>query len=147
MVAIYRFELTPARLAKIPQADRKWLFFHGHVTNEINLLTKLMLKSDPNLDDPSDFRFVAASAQTVTIAKLLAGKQFEAGEVLRKSFFGSRVRRDVEPMLSPEAHDALRKLEQYFGDEHPLGKLKTNLLFKLYKLFGFRDSSLKRERN
>ena len=49
MVAIYSFELTPERLAKIPQAQRNWLFFLGHVTNEINLLTKLMLWSDPKL--------------------------------------------------------------------------------------------------
>ena len=73
MIRLRKITFNSKRLAQFKQAHRNMLFFLGHVANEINCLTKLLIWSDIHLlqDDP---RTKAAAAQGIILVKLLLAK-------------------------------------------------------------------------
>jgi len=112
-LTITKVVLNSPRLAGIKQAHRNWLFFLGHVFNELMILNKWVLWSDSHLEY-GDVRTKGAAAQLGFLLRLLLGKQLEAGDVLVKSYFCGPVRREVDSRLSADALDAERRLEDYF---------------------------------
>src|SRR5438477_10729373 len=113
ITTVRRIELQKKLMTKLPQAERKWVFFLGHIANEITLLNKLLLWTQFH-GDPKDLRVVAAAAQSIMVAKLLAGKQYEAAEILKASYFPATVRKIYGPLLNSAARQAEADLEAYF---------------------------------
>jgi hypothetical protein len=114
VIRLRKITFNSKRLAQIKQAHRNLLFFLGHVANEINCLTKLLLWSDMHLsqDDP---RTKAAAAQATILVKLLLAKQLEANDVLAKSYYPHPMRSELARYMSADAKDAELKLEAYFS--------------------------------
>ena len=121
--------ITRTLLAKIPQAERKWVFFFGHVANEITLLNKLLLWSHVppgSLKAPTN---IAAAVQTVMIAKMLAGKQYEAAQVLSQSYFDSPMRRIYYPLMELEGQKAEDQLKAYFSTDNLHYRVRNSFAF------------------
>ena len=57
----------------------------------------------------------AQSTQALCMAKILAGKLAVGWEMLRNFYFNAQLSREYDPLLSPEASEARRKLGRYFG--------------------------------
>ena len=79
--------------------------------------------------DQNDLRNVAAVAQGITLAKLLAGKQFEVGNNLRQSYFASPLRRKYSPLMRKEAQEAEQKLESHFAGRNIHYRIRNSFAF------------------
>lgn len=112
-IKVTKIAMTSAKLAAMKQAHRNWLFFLGHVSNELMMLNKWVLWSDPHLP-VDDVRQKASAAQVGFLLRLLLGKQLEAGDVLMKSYFGNPIRTEIDARMEAGAIEAERRLEDYF---------------------------------
>jgi hypothetical protein len=79
---VHRVNLTKARLAAMPIAERTALLLLGHAANEINVLSKLILMSRKQ---PPAIQLVdhVEAAQTFVVMRLLIGKLHEAWEMFK----------------------------------------------------------------
>ena len=87
---VHRVNLTKPRLAAMPAAERSVLFLLGHASNEINVLSKLILMARKQ---PHPIQFVdhVEAGQTFILMRLLIGKLHEAWE-----FFKRRLQADAQ---------------------------------------------------
>ena len=129
LTTVHRVPLTRKLLAKLPQAERKWVFFLGHVTNEVTFLSKLLLWSHREPGDSRDLRNVAAAAQTIMVAKLLVGKEYEAAQTLQQSYFNSAIRRIYRPLMRQEGQHAEGELEAYFTANNLHHRVRNSFAF------------------
>jgi hypothetical protein len=113
-IRVTKIALTSSKLAAMKQAHRNWLFFLGHVSNELMMLNKWVLWSDPHLP-PEDVRQKGAAAQTAFLLRLLLGKQHEAADVLAESYFSNPLRKEIDPLLDRDALEAEKNLEAHFA--------------------------------
>ena len=79
---VHRVNLTKARLAAMPAAERTALLLLGHASNEINVLSKLILMARKQ---PPAIQLVdhVEAAQTFVVMRLLIGKLHEAWELFK----------------------------------------------------------------
>lgn len=126
---IYTVNLTKAKLAAMPQADRTILLLLGHASNEINVLSKLILMT--RKDDPSSKLVDRVEAgQILILMRILIGKLHEAWELFRSRVQGNReLALKYLPALPAEARMALDLLNKHFGRGSPLTKIRNKLSF------------------
>jgi len=126
---VHHVELDRGKLAAMPEAERVLLLLLAHASNEINVLTKLILmmrKDDP----PSLIVDHVEAGQTFILMRLLIGKLHEAWEL-----FKSRVQSDPTirakyiPQLKPEATNALQALNRHFGQGSALTAIRNKISF------------------
>ncbi len=109
---VHHVELDRGKLAAMPEAERVLLLLLAHASNEINVLTKLimMMRKD---DPPSPIIDHVEAGQTFILMRLLIGKLHEAWEL-----FKNRVQSDPTitakymPQLRPETANALQALNR-----------------------------------
>jgi hypothetical protein len=126
---VHCVELDRGKLAAMPEAERVLLLLLAHASNEINVLTKLILmmrKDDP----PSPIVDHVEAGQTFILMRLMIGKLHEAWEL-----FKSRVQSDPAikakyiPQLQPEAANALQALNRHFGHGSALTAIRNKISF------------------
>ena len=126
---VHRVNLTKPRLAAMPAAERSVLFLLGHASNEINVLSKLILMARKQ---PHPIQFVdhVEAGQTFILMRLLIGKLHEAWE-----FFKRRLQADAQIRskylldLSGSAGEALKELNKHFGQGSVLTKIRNKISF------------------
>src|SRR5260370_4126340 len=79
---IYRAKLSRVKLAAMPEAERVLLLLLAHASNEINVLTKLimMMRKD---DPPSPIIDHVEAGQTFILISLLIRKLHKAWELFK----------------------------------------------------------------
>jgi hypothetical protein len=79
---VHHVELDRGKLAAMPEAERVLLLLLAHASNEINVLTKLimMMRKD---DAPSPIIDHVEAGQTFILMRLLIGKLHEAWELFK----------------------------------------------------------------
>jgi hypothetical protein len=79
---VHRVNLTKTKLAAMPAAERAILLLLGHASNEINVLSKLILMA--RKDDPA-IKLVdhVEMGQIFIVMRLLIGKLHEAWELFK----------------------------------------------------------------
>lgn len=90
---IHKARLPKQHLARLPEADRGLFLLLGHISNEINVLQKLMLvlrRDDP----PSRVVDIVEAGQVMIIMRLLIGKLHEAYRVFNERVQGDAAIRD-----------------------------------------------------
>ena len=126
---VHHIELDRTKLAAMPETERVLLLLLAHASNEINVLTKLILmmrKDDP----PSPIIDHVEAGQTFIIMRLLIGKLHEAWEM-----FKNRVQSDSTiaaryiPRLRTEAATALQSLNRHFGQGSALTAIRNKISF------------------
>jgi hypothetical protein len=129
MAEIHRVHLTKAKLAAMPEAERSLLLLLGHASNEINVLSKLILMT--RKDDPA-IKLIdhVESGQILVLLRVLIGKLHEAWRLFGKRFQADQVIREKYlPQLSPEAAEAFKKLKKHFGPKSPLTLIRNEISF------------------
>jgi hypothetical protein len=128
-VQIDRVELDRAKLAAMPEAERVVLLLLAHGSNEVNVLTKLILMTGK--DDPSSPTVDHVEAgQMFILMRLLIGKLHEAWEL-----FKLRVQSDIAikakyiPRLDPDGANALQALNRHFGQGSALTAIRNKIAF------------------
>jgi hypothetical protein len=126
---IYHVKLSRAKLAAMPETERVLLFLLAHASNEITVLTKLILMMRKD-DSPSPIVDSVETGQTFILMRLFIGKLHEAWEL-----FKSRVQSDRAiattyiPRLPPDAAAALQALNRHFGQGNALTAIRNKIAF------------------
>jgi len=128
-MGVHRIKIDRAKLAAMPETERVLLLLLAHASNELNVLTKLILmmrKDDP----PSPIIDHVEAGQTFILMRLLIGKLHEAWELLR-----ARVQKDHAistkflPKLPSDAATALMALNKHFGQGSALTAIRNKMSF------------------
>lgn len=110
---VLKVQIGRDELLSLPEADYSFFLALGHVTNEVNALTRLAYWAAGAPSRNNEANEHGSLAHEIMLITLLAGKLNEARELLRKSFFSGLSRKYV-PDLDQEAARALKSFEQYF---------------------------------
>jgi hypothetical protein len=126
---VYRLNLTKERLAALPLAERRLLLLLGHASNEINVLSKLILMVGQWRPTIQMVDYVEAG-QALILMRLLIGKLHEAWELFKVRFKADRkMATKYLPQLKSEATAAIEFLNKHFGKGSPLTKIRNQLAF------------------
>jgi hypothetical protein len=111
---LHRIAVPRETLLGMPENERNFFIAIGHLLNELNLLNKLFYRCSQY---PTADRLVgkAQATQAICVAKIVAGKLAAGWELPRNFYFNTRLSREYDPLLSPEASEARRELGRYFG--------------------------------
>src|SRR5215469_2583660 len=124
---VFIAELSRQQLAAMPEAERALLFLLAQASNEINVLTKLILmmrKTDP----PAPILDHVEAGQTFILMRLLIGKLHEAWELFKnRAQSDSAIRTTYLPKLRPEAAKALQELNRHFGQGSALTAIRNKI--------------------
>jgi hypothetical protein len=104
-------------------------FSSGHASNEINVLSKLILMMRKDAP-PSKIVDHVEAGQTFIVMRLLIGKLHEAWELFKARFQSNRpLAKRCIPQLQPEGVEALEALNRYFGRGSSLTAIRNKLSF------------------
>jgi hypothetical protein len=123
-------QISKSQFNNIPENERNFFLFIGHLANEIAILQKLFIMSFKNKSSSHQVEDRAHMAQALFIMKILVGKVWEAWELITKVFNRS-LSNKYEPRLPCNAKDTLKELKLYFSN-------KTNtVIYKIRNKFSF----------
>jgi hypothetical protein len=126
---LHRIILTKSSLAALPQAERSLLLLLGHASNEINVLSKLILMVRKDAP-PSQIAEKVEAGQACVLLRVLVGQLYEAWELFRKRVQAIRPLHDkYVPLLDASGAAALQNLNRHFGGETPLTKIRNKVAF------------------
>ena len=121
--------LTKSNLSALPQAERSLLLLLGHASNEINVLSNLILMVRKDAP-PSQTAEKVEAGQACVLLRVLVGQLHEAWELFRKRVQANRPLHDkYVPLLDAHGAAALQNLNRHFGGESPLTKIRNNVAF------------------
>lgn len=126
---ILRVSLDKNALLALPKPERIFFIALGHITNEINGLSKFSYWAANSTNTNDDLQEHGQKAAILILMRILAGKLNEAWELLRKNFFGPALSKTYEPVLDKEASTALNNLKKYFRKENAAHLLRNHLSF------------------
>ena len=126
---VYHATIDRAKLAALPENERVLLLLLAHASNELNVLTKLILMS--RKDDPaSPIIDQVEAGQSFVFIRLLAGKLHEAWELFKVRVQSDRaISTAFLPKLRLPAADALISLKRHFGQGSVLTAIRNNVSF------------------
>jgi hypothetical protein len=120
--------LTKRKLAALPQAERSLLVLLGHASNEINVLSKLILMARKDAP-PSRIAGRVEAGQACVLLRVLVGQLHEAWELFRTRIQKNRpLHEKYIPLLDPEGTAALKNLKRHFGGS-PLTQIRKKVAF------------------
>jgi hypothetical protein len=126
---VHQIKIDRAKLAAMPETERVLLLLLAHASNELNVLTKLILmmrKDNP----PSPIIDHVEAGQTFIFIRLLIGKLHEAWELFRARVLTDRaISTTFLPKLSSEAANALSALKRHFGQGSALTAIRNKVSF------------------
>jgi hypothetical protein len=127
---LYRVILAKSNLAALPQAERSLLLLLGHASNEINVLSRLILMATRKDAPPSGIAKNVEAGQVCVLLRVLMGQLHEAWELFRKRVQANRPLYDkYVPLLHADGVAALENLNRHFGGGSPLTKIRSKVAF------------------
>lgn len=96
--------------------------------NEINALNKLLFLCTKFEQEPK-WKAHAHAAQAFILARTLAGKLYEAWNVLHEGYFRSKLSQAYSASLEASAIEALTQLKTYFGPKNLINLVRNNFAF------------------
>ena len=124
---IGKLTLTKKHLDLLPEKERVFFIQLAHLSNEITVLTKLLILS--NNKSETEVINKAYAMQSSLIARMSIGKLYEAWRLLEKNFFASKLSKEYEPKLSEDGLKALQNLKKYFGKSNLISDIRNNFSF------------------
>lgn len=130
---IFRQKILKAQLDKIPENERNFFLFIGHLANEILILQKLLIMcfNKPFLNNAEER---VQMAQALFIIKTLVGKVWEAWKLITKTF-DKDLSKKYASRLPCKANDALKELRLYFN------KKSKSTIYNIRNKFAFHYDS------
>jgi hypothetical protein len=126
---IHRVELDRAKLAAMPETERVVLLLLAHGSNEINVLSKLILMTRKD-DPPSPIVDHVETGQTFILMRLMIGKLHEAWELFKLRVQGdATIKAKYIPHLDPDGAKALQALNRHFGQGSALTAIRNKISF------------------
>ena len=127
---LYRVTLTKSSLAALPPAERSLFLLLGHASNEINVLSKLILMATRKNAPPSRIANNVEAGQVCVLLRVLVGQLHEAWELFRKRAQTNRsLHQKYVSQLDADGAAALNNLKRHFGASSPLTKIRDKVAF------------------
>jgi len=126
---VHTVTLNKKMLSAMPETERTLLLLLGHASNEINVLSRLilMVRKDPT---PSEIVDHVEAGQAFIIIRLLIGKLHEAWELFKARFQSNRqLAENCVPQLKPEGRDSMETPNRYFGRSNSLTAIRNKVSF------------------
>ncbi len=102
----------------------------GYLTNELNLLNKLLaIAIKPSV--PSEPERMGAHTTTGVLLRLLAGLLKEGWTLLQCAYWGGKVSRDYETHLPSETRAAMERIKRYFSGGNLIDTIRSAYAFHL----------------
>ncbi len=125
--------LSKKQLQEAPPPARLLFVQLGHLSNELSILQKWLYFCTPSPTSKlREAQSRARNAQALFATKLTAGKLLEAWEMTKKMYFGSKLAKEYDTLLSEKGQAALAQLKSYFS--------KGSLIYKIRNEFAFHYS-------
>lgn len=129
ILPLRRFVLPADKLAFMPADERSLMIWCGHIHNELTTLLGFF-RATANTKADSAILVESKTAQQLTIMKIIAGKLYEAKELLRVGFFGTQLSKIYEQMLYEGARGSIAFIKEYFDKkQNTLYMLRNNYAF------------------
>jgi hypothetical protein len=125
---LHVWNIGRSKFDNVPEAERTFIIGLGHIENEINVLQKILYWTAPSEQEPEIIRR-AHSSQATPVAKLLAGKLWEAWQFLHNAYFKTRVSANYYNVLNVEGKDAINSLKQYFKRNNIVSTVRNKFAF------------------
>src|SRR5262245_57814495 len=127
---LLRASLTKNDLAVLPQAERSLFLLLGHASNEINVLSKLILMVMRKDAAPSQVANNVEAGQICVLVRVLMGQLHEAWRLFQKRVLSDRpLFNKYVPQLDADGAAALDNLKKHFGGTSPLTKIRSKVAF------------------
>jgi hypothetical protein len=139
MPRLTRIRLTKTDLNRIPDDERFFYFMAGHLANDTNILSKLLITAfnsafaRPGEIPRDEAHNNAGLARLFLLIKLLSGRLHEANSLISSHYFAKGLHKKYESQMSERAQDGRRWFSGYFGSE-------DNIITKGRNKFAFHDS-------
>jgi hypothetical protein len=124
---LYKVTISKEEIKSLPQKEVLFFIQAGAALNEINILTKLLIISNKEVDGAIETK--AQNSQTLFILSLLTGKLWECWMFFQKAYFQSKIAKDYDKLLPESAKEHLAELKNYFGKDNLIKKVRHKLAF------------------
>ena len=105
----------------MPETERVFVVVLGYISNEINILQKLMMMAHDLDDDPEPAEIQGRTAQTMCLLRVLVGKLNEAHRTIKEHYLDTGLHSQIKSQFD---QDTLRELQGFIGY---FSKPKNNL--------------------
>lgn len=129
-MTFYSIKITKAELEKLSEDEKIFLFQLAHFLNEISILNKCLVMSGNGLTTSKDkIERHGQVSLVLFFLRILAGKLEEGWQMLNRDFFNSKLSKDYEKELPPNAIDSLNKLKRYLNSKNVIKFLRNEFSF------------------
>lgn len=130
-IRIRRVSLPTERLASLSISERNFLFFSGHILNELNSLNKVFMWCLNNhvSDSSLNISSLAQGVQSMVYARVLAGKLLEAWNALTPAWFEPKLSLSIGPHLHTDSISSLKVLKKYFNGSSSIYRVRNKFAF------------------
>lgn len=126
---IYEIKLDRTAIDQMPPDARRILFLLGHIANEINTLSRLLIFSVHHESDKIVRMY--GEARAATILRLLCGMTFEGLLTVQRSILGSPFGKAYIQHLTKDGQTALDRVRAHLGNTKLIADIRNAYSFHL----------------
>lgn len=124
---LLKVSIDREKLRSIPESEAQLFVMIQVIVSEIDTLHRLLLLQPSHFENK--IIEMAQNSQRLFLMRILAGKLVEAWQYFTRHFFGNRLSKIYEPLLSTQGKDALQDLKRYFGKANSLTNVRNKYSF------------------
>lgn len=122
-----KIKIASDKLLLLEENERVFFIMVSVLANEIEIVHKLIVYS--NTEQKNDVLIRAHNTQSMFLMKLLAGFLFEGWQVLQKDYFGSRLSKEYNGLLTGIGQESLNNIKSYFSHENYIDMIRNKFAF------------------
>jgi hypothetical protein len=126
---LLRVDFKRSELDKLPIDEQVFFVQLTHLINELTILQKYVIFSANTMSSSTGIQRSAQTIQTLFLLRAMAGKLNEGWKILKKSYFGAKLSKSYDNVLSHTAKDSLEELKKYFTKNNIIREIRNNYAF------------------
>jgi len=111
---LFEVEIPKSKLSLMPENEMIFFVLFGVLLNDLSMFQKFMIFST-NSKTTNQVVRIAQNMQALSLARFQIGILSEGWQLLQKNYFGTKVSKEYEPLLSESARKSLENLKCYFS--------------------------------
>jgi hypothetical protein len=124
---ITKIKLNSDKLLLLDENERVFFVIASVLANEIAILHKLIIYS--STEQKHEVLIKAHNTQLMFIIKLLAGLLFEGWLVLQKDYFGAKLSKEYDELLTDIGKESIQKIKRYFSRDNYIDLIRNKFAF------------------
>lgn len=125
---ITKVNISKDKFLLLSEDTQKFFLYLGHISNEINLFSKLLFWSGMDKTDETESN--GQDSQIWMLLQILAGKLYEAWELYRNVFYGCKISQLLASNLDSAVREDLTNLKKYFTkNNNSIKRIRNHFAF------------------